>query len=95
MRNYWWPEVTKDVGKYVERCDLCQRMKNRTEALAGNLMVNKVPVSYAKSTHSENTSLWWYSLSTSNLKSPPSTVVIFLAICLHGGNTTIWKFCLP
>jgi len=23
MRNYWWPGVTKDVGKYVERCDLC------------------------------------------------------------------------
>jgi len=22
-RNYWWPEVTKDVGKYVEGCDAC------------------------------------------------------------------------
>ena len=27
-RNYWWPEVTRDVGRYVEGCDLCQRMKN-------------------------------------------------------------------
>ena len=27
-RNYWWPGVTRDVGKYVEECDLCQRMKN-------------------------------------------------------------------
>jgi len=27
-RNYWWPGVTRDVGKYVEGCDLCQRMKN-------------------------------------------------------------------
>jgi len=23
-RNYWWPGVTRDVGRYVERCDLCQ-----------------------------------------------------------------------
>ena len=43
MRNYWWPEVTRDVGKYVERCDLCQRMKNRTEELAGKLKLSEVP----------------------------------------------------
>jgi len=42
MRNYWWPGITKDVEKYVEGCDMCQRMKNRTEASAGKLMVNKV-----------------------------------------------------
>jgi len=42
-RNYWWPEVTRDVGKYVEGCDLCQRMKNRTEELAGKLKLSKVP----------------------------------------------------
>ena len=42
-RNYWWPGVTKNVGKYVNRCDLYQRIKNRTEALAGKLMTNKVP----------------------------------------------------
>ena len=41
-RNYWWPEVTKDVEKYVEKCDTCQRMNNRTEALAGKLIVNKI-----------------------------------------------------
>ena len=23
MRNYWWPEVTRDMGKYVEGCDAC------------------------------------------------------------------------
>ena len=34
MRNYWWPEITKDMGKYVEGCDIGQRMKNRTEILA-------------------------------------------------------------
>ena len=22
-RNYWWPGMTSDVGKYVEGCDLC------------------------------------------------------------------------
>ena len=21
-RNYWWPEVTKNIEKYVEGCDL-------------------------------------------------------------------------
>ena len=43
MRNYWWLGITRDVGKYVERCDLCQRMKNRTEELAGKLKLSKVP----------------------------------------------------
>ena len=42
-RNYWWPGVTRDVGKYVEECDLCQRMKNRTEELAGKLKLSEVP----------------------------------------------------
>jgi len=42
-RNYWWPEVTKEVGKYVDRCDMCQRYKNRSEAPAGRLMPNAIP----------------------------------------------------
>jgi len=42
MRNYWWPEVTRDVGRYVEGCDMCQRMKNRTEAPAGKLKLSEV-----------------------------------------------------
>ena len=42
IRNYWWPEVTKNVGKYIEGCDSCQRMKNKTEALVGKLMANEV-----------------------------------------------------
>jgi len=32
----------RDVGKYMEGCDLCQRMKNRTEELAGKLKLSKV-----------------------------------------------------
>ena len=43
IRNYWWPGVTRDVGKYVEGCNLCQRMKNRTEKPAGKLKLSKVP----------------------------------------------------
>ena len=41
-RNYWWLGVTRDVGKYVEGYDLCQRMKNRTEELAGKLKLSEV-----------------------------------------------------
>ena len=42
-RNYWWPGVTRDIGKYVERCNLCQRMKNRTEEPVGKLKLSEVP----------------------------------------------------
>ena len=31
------------MGKYVEECDLCQRMKNRIEKLAGKLKLSEVP----------------------------------------------------
>ena len=41
-RNYWWPGVIKDVGKYVEECDMCQRIKNRTEMPVGKLKLSKV-----------------------------------------------------
>ena len=43
MRNYWWPGVTRDMGRYVEGCDLCQRIKNRMEELAGKLKLSEVP----------------------------------------------------
>jgi len=42
-RNYWWPGVTKEVKRYVEGCNQCQRMKNRAEMLAGKLRPNQVP----------------------------------------------------
>ena len=41
-RNDWWPGVTKNVGKYMEGCKICQRMKNRTEVLAEKLKLSKV-----------------------------------------------------
>ena len=28
-RNFWWPEVTKEVKQYVEGCDSCQRNKSK------------------------------------------------------------------
>jgi len=42
-RNYWWPGLTKEVGKYVEGCDTCQRHKNQSKAPAGKLMPNTIP----------------------------------------------------
>ena len=42
IRNYWWPGVIRDVGRYVEGYDLYQRMKNRTEELAEKLKLSEV-----------------------------------------------------
>jgi len=42
-RNFWWPGITKEVKRYVEGCDACQRNKNHTEQLAGKLMPNSIP----------------------------------------------------
>ena len=42
-RDFWWPGVTKEVKKYIKACDIYQRNKNCTEALAGKLMPNVVP----------------------------------------------------
>ena len=35
--------MTKEVKRYVEGCDQCQRMKNRAEMLVGKLRPNEVP----------------------------------------------------
>ena len=43
MSNYWWPGVTRNIGRYVEGCDMCQRMKNRMEEVAGNLKLSEIP----------------------------------------------------
>jgi len=42
IKNYWWLEVMKDVGKYVDKYDLCQKMKNQIETQVGKLMANEV-----------------------------------------------------
>ena len=41
-RNYWWLEVTKEVGRYMDGCDACQRYKNKSKAPAGKLMLNAI-----------------------------------------------------
>ena len=35
--------MIKKVKRYVERCDQCQRMKNRAEMPAGKLRSNQIP----------------------------------------------------
>jgi len=35
--------MTRDMEKYVEGCNLCQRMKNRTEEPAEKLKLSKMP----------------------------------------------------
>jgi len=42
-RNYWWPEVMKEVGRYVDGCNACQRYKNRSKAPVGKLIPNTIP----------------------------------------------------
>jgi len=42
-RNYWWPGVTREIGQYMEECDLYQWMKNQTEEVAGKLKLGEVP----------------------------------------------------
>jgi len=32
----------KDVRKYIDECNLCQRMKNKIEVLVGKLMANEI-----------------------------------------------------
>ena len=42
-RNYWWPKVTRDVEKYVNRYNIYQRIKNRIEVLVRKLKLSKIP----------------------------------------------------
>jgi len=42
-RNYWWPGVMKEVGRYVDGCDACQRYKNWSKVPAEKLIPNVIP----------------------------------------------------
>ena len=42
MRNYWWPKVIRDMGKYVDSCDMCQRIKNGIKKPAEKLKLSKI-----------------------------------------------------
>ena len=41
--NFWWPGVTREVKRYMERYGAYQRNKNRMEQPAGKLMPNSIP----------------------------------------------------
>jgi len=41
--NYWWPGVTRDIRRYVEGCNIYQRMKNKMKEVAGKLKLSEVP----------------------------------------------------
>ena len=42
-RNYWWPGIMRNIGRYVERCNMCQRIKNRIEEVAEKLKLSEMP----------------------------------------------------
>ena len=41
-RNYWWLGVMRDIRRYIERYNIYQRMKNRTEEVVGKLKLSEV-----------------------------------------------------
>ena len=42
-RNSWWPGIMRNIGRYVERCNMCQRIKNRIEEVAEKLKLSEMP----------------------------------------------------
>ena len=37
-RYYWWPGMTQAIRKYVDECDVCQRMQTRRYKLYSKLI---------------------------------------------------------
>src|SRR5271156_915901 len=42
-RNYWWPQVSRYIGKYVSTCDLCLRTKSAHFPPTGELHPLPIP----------------------------------------------------
>ena len=36
-RNYWWPQMSRYIGKYVSTCDMCLCTKSICQSLFGEL----------------------------------------------------------
>ena len=42
-RNYYWPQLIKDVHKFCRTCNTCQRTKSSTQRLAGKMKPIPIP----------------------------------------------------
>jgi transposase InsO family protein len=42
-RNFWWPQMTRYIGRYTSTCDLCLRTKIRRQAPHGELQPLQIP----------------------------------------------------
>ena len=42
IRNYQQSGITKNMGKYAEGCNMCQKIKNRTEVPAEKLKLSEI-----------------------------------------------------
>jgi transposase InsO family protein len=43
MRRYWWKGLRKDVKKYIETCDVCQKSKSGRQSPHGKLIPLPIP----------------------------------------------------
>jgi transposase InsO family protein len=42
-RNYWWPQMSRYIGKYVSTCDMCLRTKSARQPPSGQLHPLPIP----------------------------------------------------
>ena len=42
-QNYWWPQMSRYIGKYVSTCDMCLRTKMIRQPLTGELHPFPIP----------------------------------------------------